>query len=184
MQVFFDRIIFPFACFLISDGSLRSYKNSGLSDVLWSKLSSKHLTFPDHERFLGTAVKFQERWNVPNIIGCLVRKHICIKCPKKARSLFYSNKQFFIALQGVADPEIRFIFIDIGAWGKQSDGGMFSASNLYNLFEDSKSTLPKPASFDGSGTEMSFIILCDVACPLKTYLMKLFARKVLSCEEF
>jgi hypothetical protein len=60
---------------------------------------------------------------------------------------------------------------------------MFSASNLYNFFEDCKSTLPKPASFEGSGTEMSFIILGDVACPLKTYLMKLFARKVLSCEE-
>jgi hypothetical protein len=43
--------------------------------------------------------------------------------------------------------------------------------------------LPKPASFEGSWTEMSFIILGDEACPLKTYLMKPFARKNLSCEE-
>jgi hypothetical protein len=60
MQVFFVRIIFPFSCFFISDGSLRSYKNSGLSDVLWSKLSSKHLTFPDHERFWAQLLSFKK----------------------------------------------------------------------------------------------------------------------------
>ena len=32
-----------------------------VSDVLWSKLSSKHLTVPDHERFLDIPIKFQER---------------------------------------------------------------------------------------------------------------------------
>jgi hypothetical protein len=30
---------------------------------------------------------------------------------------------------------------------------------------------------------MPFVILGDKASPLKTYLMKLFARKDLSCEE-
>jgi len=34
-----------------------------VSDVLWSKLSSKHWTVPDHDRFWGIAVKFRERWN-------------------------------------------------------------------------------------------------------------------------
>ena len=32
-----------------------------IRDVLWSKLSSKHLSVPDHDRFLYTAVKFHER---------------------------------------------------------------------------------------------------------------------------
>ena len=44
--------------------------------------------------------------------------------------------------------------------------------------EDFESTLPKPASFEGSGTEMPFVIVGDEAYPLKTYLMK-----DLSCEE-
>ena len=66
-----------------------------VSDILWSKLSSKHLTVPDHDRFLDTAVKFQERWNFPNVISCIDGKHIRIKCPTKAESLFYNYKQFF-----------------------------------------------------------------------------------------
>ena len=92
--------------------------------------------------------------------------------------------QFFpVVLQGVSDSESKLISVDIDAYGKQSDGATFSASTLYHFLEDCESTLPKPASFEGSGTEMPFVILGDEACPLKTYLMKPFARKDLSCEE-
>jgi len=49
--------------------------------------------------------------------------------------------------------------------------------------EDSESASPKPASFEGIGTEMPFVILGDEAYPLKMYLMKPFARKDFSCEE-
>ena len=43
--------------------------------------------------------------------------------------------------------------------------------------------LPKPASFEGSGTEVPVVILGDEAYPLKMSLMKPFARKDLSGEE-
>jgi len=130
------------------------------------------------------AVKFRERWDFPNVIGCVDGKHICIKCPTKAGSLFCNYKQFFsVVLQGVAHSESTFIFIDIGAYGKQSDGSTFSASTLYHFMEDFESVVPERASFEGSGTEMPFIILGDEAYPLKTYTMKPFARKDLSRTE-
>jgi len=90
---------------------------------------------------------------------------------------------FSIVLQCVADSESRFVFIYIGAYRKQSDGGKFFASNLYHFSEDCESTLPKPASFEGRGTEMSFVNLGDEACPFKTRSMKSLAKKDLSCEE-
>ena len=61
-----------------------------VSDVLWSKLSSKHVTVPDHDKFLDIAVRFRERWNFPNVTGCIDGKHIRIKCYTKAGSLFYN----------------------------------------------------------------------------------------------
>ena len=133
---FFDRTVVSISCFLISDRSLHSRKNS---DLLWSLLSSKNLTVPDHDRFLHIAVKFQERWNFFNVIGCRDGKQIRIKCLTKAGSLFYNYKHFFIVLQVVADSESRFVFIDIGANGKQSDGGVFFGSTLYHFLEDSES---------------------------------------------
>ena len=71
----------------------------------------------------------------------------------------------------------RFIYIDKDAFGKQSDGGIFSGSTLYPILEDLESTLPKPTSFEESGTEMPFVIVGDEACPRKTYLMTPFARR-------
>jgi hypothetical protein len=79
-------------------------------------------------------------------------------------------------LQGVANSESSFIFIDTGDYGKQSNGGTFSASTLYHFLENCESTLPKPVRFVGSGTEMPFILGTE-ACPLKTSLMKPFVRK-------
>jgi len=81
---------------------------------------------------------------------------------------------FSIVLQGVADFESRIIFVDTGAYGKQSDRGIFFASTLFHFLQVFESTLPKPASFAGSGTEMPFVIPGDD--PLKTYLIKPFAR--------
>ena len=94
-----------------------------------------------------------------------------------------TNFFFLVILQGVADSKSIFIFIYIGALGKQNDGGTFFGSTLYHFLENLESTVPKPGSFEGSGTEMSFVIPVDEACPLKTFLMKPFARKDLSCEE-
>jgi len=65
-------------------------------------------------------------------------------------------------LQKVTDSESRFIFTDItvGAYDNQWDGA-FSASTLYHILKDFKSTLLKPTSFNESGTEMPFVILGD-----------------------
>ena len=90
---------------------------------------------------------------------------------------------FSLVLHGVADSESRSIFIDVVAYGKQSDGGTFCGSIVYHFLEDFESTFAKPAIFEGSGTEMPFVIRGDETYPLKTYLMKLLARKYLSCVE-
>jgi hypothetical protein len=54
---------------------------------------------------------------------------------------------------------------------------------FYFILKDFESLLPKPASFEESGTEVPFVILGDEAYRLKTYLMKPFARKDLSSGE-
>ena len=72
-HIFFDRTVLPFSCFLISGGSFYTVGKilEQVSDVLWSKLSSKHVAVPDHDRFLDIAVKFRERRNFLNVIDCV-----------------------------------------------------------------------------------------------------------------
>ena len=74
------------------------------------------------------AIKFQERWNFPNVIGCIDGKDSHIECLTEAGSLFDNHKQFLsVVFEGIAESESRFVFIDKGAYGKQSDGDIFSA---------------------------------------------------------
>ena len=42
-----------------------------------------------------------------------------------------TNNFLSVVLQGVADSEIRFIFIGTGVFGKQSDGGPFPGSTSW-----------------------------------------------------
>jgi hypothetical protein len=64
-------------------------------DVLWSKLSSKHLTVPDQQSFFYIAINFQKRWNFPNVVGCIDGKYIRFKCPSKLDHCFKLQTFFF-----------------------------------------------------------------------------------------
>ena len=68
------------------------------------------------------------------------------------RCFTVTNNFFSVVLKGVVDFESRFIFVDIGAYGKQSVGGRFSAYTVCRFTEDFESILTKPASIKGSGT--------------------------------
>jgi len=46
--------------------------------------------------------------------------------------MYYNYKHYYsIVLQGLVDTRYRFIAIDVGAYGKQSDSGIFRHSSLY-----------------------------------------------------
>jgi hypothetical protein len=98
-------------------------------DALWQRLSARHMTVPSNDEFLRIAEGFKERWNFPNVVGCIDGKHVRIKCPKDSGTMYHCYKHFFsIVLQGVADSQCRFSFIDVSGYGKQSDCGTFDAS--------------------------------------------------------
>ena len=64
-------------------------------DVLWSKVSLKHLTVPYHDRFLDIAVKFQERWKFPNVMGCTDRSTFTLNVLQKLDICFTITNNFF-----------------------------------------------------------------------------------------
>lgn len=151
---------------------------------IWNNFYQQHLPVPDHRMLVEIATGFQERWNFPHAVGCLDGKHIRILYPKKSGTMFYNYKNFFsIVLQTVADHRCRFIFVDVGGYGKQSDGGTFSASSLSTFLENCHTNLPPSSHIEGIVTDMPFVILADDAYQLKTYIMKPYSRRNLSHEE-
>nr|CAI5838521.1 unnamed protein product [Callosobruchus analis] len=129
------------------------------------------MSLPTIEEWKNIALDFYNKWNFPNCIGCIDGKHIRIICPKKTGSTFFNYKSYFsIVLQGIADANYKFIAVEVGAYGRQSDGGTFSDSNIYQRLE--AKTIPAP-----------YVLLGDDAYPLKTYLLKPYSRQRPGIEE-
>nr|CAH7725008.1 unnamed protein product [Callosobruchus chinensis]CAH7729346.1 unnamed protein product [Callosobruchus chinensis] len=75
-----------------------------------------------------------------------------------------------IVLMAIADHNYCFTYIDVGANGSASDGGVFKNSSIYRRLEDG--LLP-----------MDGIIVGDAAFPLKSYLLKPYPGSQLSTSE-
>ncbi|XP_050298995.1 uncharacterized protein LOC126737934 [Anthonomus grandis grandis] len=154
------------------------------ADAIWNQLAPIHLPVPNRERFLEIAAEFKDMWNFPNCAGCIDGKHVKIKATLKSGTMFYNYKHFFsVNLHGVADARCKLIFIDVGAFGKQSDGGVFEASRISTFFENCSETLPALSPIDDSDTLVPFVLVGDDAYPLKTFLMKPFSQRKMTEEQ-
>jgi hypothetical protein len=89
------------------------------------------------------ADEFEMQWNFPNCVGAIDRKHVHIRCPESSGSQFYNYKSyFFIHLQAIVDAKYKFMAVDIGAYRRQSDSGMFTESSVFHHLEEGSFNLP------------------------------------------
>nr|CAH7734522.1 unnamed protein product [Callosobruchus chinensis] len=128
--------------------------------ALWEVFQPLHMKQPTTADFLRISEEYNRLWDFPNCIGAWDGKHIRIKCPSHSGSMFFNYKHYFsIVLQGLVDDHYRFISIDVGGYGKQSDGGTFQASKLSKLLEKNKENFNKRLSRARKTVECAFGIL-------------------------
>ena len=100
-------------------------------------------------------------------------KHVAIRCPSKEGSPYYNYKGFHsILLMALVDADYKFIYVDCGANGSGSDGGVFAATALREALEDGTIGLPPPEPIAGGDRPVPYFIVEDDAFPLRTWLMK------------
>lgn len=148
-----------------------------LSSII-KRLGPLHLAPPTTETWVTNEVGFRNIWNHPHAIGALDGKHIRIVAASHKGSTHYNYKGFHsIVLLAIAAPDYKFAYIDIGAPGSQSDGGVFSRSSLgINLQNGS---LGIPGLKELGGKQMPHVFLADDAFALKENLMKPYPGKFL-----
>lgn len=80
--------------------------------------------------------QFSTLWNFPNCIGAIDDKHVVIQAPRNSRLLYFNyKKSFSIVLISLVGADYKFIAVDIGSYGKNSDGAIFSKSALGKVFK-------------------------------------------------
>lgn len=82
----------------------------------------------------------------------------------------------------ICDADYIITFVDIGAYGRRSDGGTFRDSIIGHKFNNHEMNLPKSESLTIDGLPLPYVLVADEAFQLTEYLLRPYPGKNLSQE--
>ena len=111
---------------------------------------------PTDEIFTEISKDFNIRWNFRN---CIASTSDSIA--RRTSSQYFNHKQYHsIVLQAVVDANLKFVAADVEAFGKQSDGGFFRISDLYQSLETRSLQVPEDTVLPRSEITLPHFFFC------------------------
>lgn len=88
--------------------------------AIWEELNTTYLQCPQEEsEWITIANDFYNIWNYPNCIGAIDGKHCRIQAPAMSGSAFHNYKGYFsLVLMAIVNARYKFVWVDIGDYGK------------------------------------------------------------------
>ena len=124
---------------------------SQVTRVIWDALVTAFMPVPTTEVWRSIAKGFRRRWAFPNCLGSIDGKHVVTSAPDNSRFLFYNYKgTYSIVLLAVVDSEYCFRVVDVGIYGRTSDGSVPANSNFGQKLLDGTLGLPPDAPLPGA----------------------------------
>nr|XP_032510778.1 uncharacterized protein LOC116765451 [Danaus plexippus plexippus]XP_032510779.1 uncharacterized protein LOC116765451 [Danaus plexippus plexippus]XP_032510781.1 uncharacterized protein LOC116765452 [Danaus plexippus plexippus]XP_032510782.1 uncharacterized protein LOC116765452 [Danaus plexippus plexippus] len=106
----------------------------------------------------------------PHCVGCIDGKHVVIQCPINSGTEKYKGTYSFVLL-ALVDSNYCFIFADIGAQDRISDGGIFQNSVLWEKISTGTINLPPDSPLSDGQCNMPHVFLGDGAFALSKHVM-------------
>nr|CAI5824359.1 unnamed protein product [Callosobruchus analis] len=131
-------------------------------DAIWKNLGPIVMPEPTTDIWMKSAEKFKQIWDFPNCIAAIDGKHI--------------NIHHSIVLLALVDADYKFITIDIGAYGRNSDGGIFEKSEIGKKLQRGTFSVPGNVPLKTNGLPQPHIIVGDEAFPLKLICLRPYSR--------
>lgn len=88
-----------------------------------------------------------------------------------------------MVLMALCDANYCFTTVDIGAKGRQSDGGIFRQSTLGQMLFSNSLNLPEPREIVEGEEPLPYFMVADEAFPLSVNIMRPYPGRFLSQEK-
>lgn len=142
-------------------------------DAIWKRLSPVVMPPPNCEKWEEIANGFTQKWQYPNAIGALDGKHVVIEKPKNSGSLYFNyKKDFSIVLMALVDADCNFVTVDVGSYGKNSDGAVFRDSLLGKGLFANNLDIPPLKALPNTNIVLPHVMVADEAFPLHKHIMR------------
>lgn len=105
-------------------------------------------------------------------------KHVRINAPAPGGSEYFNYKKYpSVVLLALVDGNKKFLCVDVGQYGRASDGNVFSNSNIGKRLTRLNFGLPPDENL--GDTCLPYVIVGNEAFPLKQYLMRPYPRSAI-----
>lgn len=154
-----------------------------VSKSLWEILSPVVMPIPTKRNWIEIADRYYQLYGMPNCIGSIDGKHIRIRKPMCSGSAYFNYKNYFsIVLMACVDADCFFTSVDIGDLGRNSDGRVFTESNLGKALRNKLLDLPDDCILPGNIEDSSvpFYFVADEAFPLEYHIMRPYPSRGLT----
>ncbi|XP_039654148.1 uncharacterized protein LOC120557668 [Perca fluviatilis] len=154
--------------------------------AIWDCLVDEFMPVPTKEDWSAIADDFFHKWNFPNCLGSIDGKHVVIQAPSNSGSLYFNYKHTFsIVLLAIVDADYLFRVVDVGSYGRNSDGGTLNNSPFGEALKDG--TLDLPEDCVNAGAEhrgrLPHVFVGDEAFPLRMNLLRPFPGSNLTVDK-
>ncbi|CAG9560773.1 unnamed protein product [Danaus chrysippus] len=140
---------------------------------------------PTCDMWQSIASNFESIANFPHCVGAVDGKHIRLTCPFDSGSMYFNYKDYFsIVLMAVADTKYRFVYVDVGSYGKECDSSIFKRSKLWKSIDSGSSPLPEEKLLPGTESpKIPYFFVGDEEFGLHRHLLRPFGGKHLTVEK-
>ncbi|XP_049515850.1 uncharacterized protein LOC125941995 [Dermacentor silvarum] len=135
--------------------------------AIWDILGPLYVKCPSSAvQWLKVTQEFEKKWKLPHCIGTFDGKHVVIECPAKSGTLNRNYKSSFSkSLLAISDASYRFLYVEIGHFGSESDGGVFARNKFQELIVANQLGIPEDSEM-GSVGNMPFFFFFEMRLSL------------------
>ena len=136
--------------------------------VPYGQLYRHNMSSPTEEIAIKELQRFQYSLELSKLHwNCRCKAHHSALLAELRQLYFNYNQCDCIVLRAVVDANLKFVPVDVGAHGKQSNGGVFRNSSVHRSLESQSLQLPENTILPLSETALPHVSVGDEAYRLK-----------------